>query len=105
MELKAFLKKNGISMRQFAAAIDVNAGSISLYANKKMAPTLEVAAKIHFASKGEVGMLDLLPKKKSESVKRIIKFLDEKGFEYFSKKKRVVCEEHSRIQTVASIEL
>jgi transcriptional regulator with XRE-family HTH domain len=58
MKLQDYLKKQGISFRQFAKEIGVSHTLISRYCSKERTPSMGTAKKIHNATKGKVTYKD-----------------------------------------------
>jgi DNA-binding transcriptional regulator YdaS (Cro superfamily) len=60
MELKNYLKQNGIKTLEFAEAIGCQQSHVSLIANRKRKPSPNLALAIEQATKGQVTRMELL---------------------------------------------
>lgn len=69
MDLRTWLFKNRISLRQFAKKIDYNFSYLSLIMNYKKVPSEKLAAKIEEGTNGAVKGQQLIKKCLKESLK------------------------------------
>ena len=60
MQLKEYIKSEGLTQEGFARFIGVSMGAINTFCQKKKSPSLEVAHLIVVATKGKVTYQDLL---------------------------------------------
>lgn len=58
MQLGDYLKKHGISEREFASRIDTTVVTVNRYVNRKRLPSPKFMRAIEIATKGEVGPVD-----------------------------------------------
>ena len=61
MKLEKYLKKNNLSVREFARQSKISHTSIQRYKTGERTPRLEVALKIEKLTNGEVKVKDLCP--------------------------------------------
>lgn len=61
-KLKTYIENNGINQTWMAKKIGIAPNSLSRIATGKAIPSLQVAYRIEKITKGEVKMVDLLPK-------------------------------------------
>ena len=60
MTLYEYLARNQVTKTQFAKDIDISQSALYKYINFERDPILEIAIKIHKASKGKIGYEDMV---------------------------------------------
>lgn len=60
MELRYYLFKEKMSQAEFGRMIKAHPSQVHSYVHKKISPSLEMSARIHIVTKGEVSFMELV---------------------------------------------
>jgi len=77
MDLDEWLWRKRLTIKQVAKETEICPATLSHIKNKKISPNLQTALTLREYSNGEIELLELLPKNKSEKIKKVCSYKHE----------------------------